>query len=52
MVPHLLGLSSSFGSRSSSLQLHLEVLLFLPHVLQLRVQILHLPLMLLQPGDR
>ena len=52
MVPHLLCLSSSLGSRSSSLQLHLKVLLFLPHVLQLRAEILHLFLMLLQPGDR
>ena len=52
MVPHLLCLSSSFGRRGSSLQLHLKVLLCLPHVLQLRAQILHLSLMLLQPGDR
>ena len=49
MVPHLLRLSSSLGSRNSSLQLQLKVLLFLPHVLQLTAQILYLSLVLLQP---
>ena len=51
-MTHILCLSSSFGSRRSSLQLHLKVLLLLPHVLQLTAQILHLSLMLLRSGDR